>query len=155
MLGSCSWPVGRKKRREGREKSPILCRKMLREHWPSRCPESFPAAPPFHKTHSSFPKINVICWGKNPNWSKQENKRDSMFLKYLNTDCKKYFEIQRYLKPVLFREDNLVLGTSRDERMLRCFRNTPGSRSNCLHDKEMEASLLQTTTPAFPATLFH
>lgn len=28
-----------------------------------------------------------------------------MFLKYFKIDCKKYFETQRYLKPVLFTED--------------------------------------------------
>lgn len=153
MLGSCSWLVGWKKRREGREKSPTSCRKdakgtLANPDVHSNFLQLFPFTKP------SFPQTNVICWEKK-NWSKEKNKRDSMFLKDLKIDCKKYFEIQRYLTPILFIEDNLILGTSRDERMLRCFRNTPGSKSNCLHAQEMEASLLQTTTPAFPASLFH
>lgn len=39
--------------------------------------------------------------------------------------------------------------------MLHCFRSIPGNSSNCLHAQEMEASRLQTTTPAFPASQFH
>lgn len=52
--------MGLEEEREER-KAQLCAEKVLREHWPSRCPQPFPVALPFHKTHTSVPEINVIC----------------------------------------------------------------------------------------------